>query len=129
VSTELLARARSVVAWHREIAEGATRGPWRWVDHGGKFKSALVSGDWPWVVVMLAGNGDMYPSKLDAEHIAHHDPESVLERCERRAKLLDEFEAALRRVDTFGGGLISTAAAAAMEPWVQAIADEDGGAS
>src|SRR6185312_9473099 len=88
------------VEWLREQvqarlknAQAATAGPWHWVDPGGRYKSALVSGGWrgahgQWLrVLSVPGDG---PLNVDAEHIAANDPQDVIARCEAELAILDE---------------------------------------
>jgi hypothetical protein len=103
MTAELLARARAVVDYDERIAEQASYGL------------------------------DVVPVTYEvtprwATHIASWDPARVLRLCASRRVLLDQYEAALRRAATFdGGGITSEAVAAALEPWVRAIADEGDG--
>lgn len=125
MSSELLARARAVVEHQREIAETAVRpgsdaGVWTYVvTKGGDFKVVDDLG------YSILGHYDIDADVWNAgPHVALHDPQSILARCARWTHLLDEYEAAMRRVDVFNGGMISTAVVHALEPWVKAIADE-----
>lgn len=62
-------------------ARKATGEHWRWVDPGGDVKQALVTDGWnpqaDWTVLPVA-QGDAYPLRTDATHIARWDPARVL---------------------------------------------------
>lgn len=88
---DLMAFVRARLDEEAQVALRATSGPWRWIDPGGKVKSALVGPGHPYQTVIPAAGGDVYPSKYDAAHIVWQDPAHVLRRLESDRRILDRY--------------------------------------
>ena len=93
MTDDLITWLRDQLDDDEQVALKATPGPWRWVDPGGKVKSALVGPGYPHQTVVPAAGGDVYPSKYDAVHIALHDPGWVLADVGAKRRIVDSFAA------------------------------------
>jgi len=101
---ELAVFVAARLAEDEAVAKDAAPSPWRWVDPGGRYRSAMVSGSWyaqhGWHIVAAVGGSG--PDAGDAAHIARHDPARVLREVAATRAVLAAYEASVR---SLGPGL------------------------
>lgn len=81
----LIEQLRAAIDETEQIARGAWQENWRWYAED---KTVMTHAD-------QRGDWDGYRTagtRADAEHIARHDPESVLRRCAADREILDAYE-------------------------------------
>ncbi|HEY1395008.1 DUF6221 family protein [Roseateles sp.] len=79
--TDLVARLREAIGETEQVAKDAEQENWRWYAED---KTVMTHGqDGEWEGYRTTG------TRADAEHIARHDPTTVIRRCAADRKILD----------------------------------------
>lgn len=88
--TDLHTRLVAAVHTRAAVARAATPGPWMWRLQNGRYKFALMSGNWPHEhVVLPSAEPDYLPANHDASFMEANGPDVVLRQCEADLRRLE----------------------------------------